>query len=112
MEDRSERRLVENEVMFRAINQRVGKTAASIMKQLPMEDVELQFYCECSNAACTARLRLSVREYEKIHEISNHFIVRPGHDIPEIERTIGSGDGFIVVEKIPGVAGDSLRKEE
>jgi hypothetical protein len=99
--DRREQRLARNENLFREINERVREIAAE-----HGADVHLyEFYCECSNTDCTLRVELALRDYERVREHGNRFLVAPGHDLPEIERIVEQSEGWWVIEK-DGAAGE------
>lgn len=102
------RKLVENEVMFREYNQRVGngfselEAIASEDQQtelLKRIDFNLQFYCECADEKCTDRISLKPSTYEKLHKNRSRFIIAPGHIVDEIEHRVKSTAGYEVVEK-------------
>jgi hypothetical protein len=105
----SEKRWVENEVVFRQANERVSKDVAStktIAKEegqrefvKGIDDTALLFYCECADEKCRQRISLTFKEYTEQHHNSSQFILIPGHHIPEVERVVLDGDKFIVVEK-------------
>jgi hypothetical protein len=104
----SERRLAENQVIFRQNNELVQKNLEKLRKTaiaegreslLPDIDMPLHFYCECSDENCRQRIILKPSEYNDLHQNSSQFILLPGHDIAEVERTVKATDKFIVVEK-------------
>jgi CO dehydrogenase/acetyl-CoA synthase alpha subunit len=43
---------------------------------------------------------LTLAEYEAVRRTATHFLVRPGHDVPEIERIVDEMDRYVVVEKL------------
>jgi hypothetical protein len=106
----SERRLGENEVVFRRLNEQVKKGVEET-NRIAIEDNQksmvidfddetpLQFYCECSDENCVKRVVIDYTEYNRIHEQRDHFVVVPGHELPDIERVIRKEDKFNVVEK-------------
>lgn len=112
----SERRLAENEAVFRRANERVLQGVAEL-DALALEDGQpeqaaspqlagrvLHFYCECSNADCVERVKLTISDYEQIHKIRDHFVISPGHDMPAIERVIVRHDpDYHIVEKLVSV---------
>ena len=100
----SERRLTENEVVFRSVNQEAQEFASETLG----DSYALPFYCECSNLKCRHRIKISAKEYREIHENDHRFIVKVGHEIPEIEKIIKRERSFIVVEKY----GDPPSNEE
>jgi hypothetical protein len=107
-ENLSERRLVENELIFRELNQNVVEQLVEL-KNLAMTHDQadlapdttepILFYCECSDIQCTKRISLSPVEYEKIHEHSRYFVTASGHNTPKIERVIKNTDEYDIVEK-------------
>lgn len=104
----SERRLTENKLIFRELNQKVVRGLTEL-KELALAHGQvtlapditqpLHFYCECSNIDCSKRIIVSTEEYEKIHEDSRHFVIAKGHQILEIERVIKSTPEYDIIEK-------------
>lgn len=104
----SERRLVENELIFKRLNQKVVDELAEL-KDLafahnqpalaPDTTQPLYFYCECSDIKCDERIAISPEEYDRIHKESRRFVTVSGHQIPEIEQVIKSTPEYDVVEK-------------
>jgi hypothetical protein len=39
--------------------------------------------------------------YERVRAQDDRFVVKPGHETPEIERAIEWTDAYVVVDKIP-----------
>jgi hypothetical protein len=96
MKKRDERRLAENEVIFKQIN----KDVDGFLHDVGVQNLLVTpFYCECSSLECRERIELTPAEYERIHKSLRHFIVLPGHQIPAIEQVIEQRDNFNVVEK-------------
>ena len=104
----SERRLVENEAIFKQINNDVKDF---VLEDAPFSEYakkELNFYCECSDINCRERIRLTAQTYEDLHENKKQFIIKNGHEIPEIEKIIRESNGYLIVEKlkVPPEAGE------
>ncbi|CAN5629477.1 hypothetical protein BH23PAT1_BH23PAT1_4460 [soil metagenome] len=96
VDELSERRLAENEVIFREAN----KSALEFVKELDYpKDAELRFFCECARADCRERIVMAAREYNDLHQNDRQFVIRPGHNFPEIEKVIKEENGRNVVEK-------------
>ncbi len=38
-------------------------------------------------------------DFAQIHTRGDVFLVTPGHEIPDLEHVVGTGDGYLVVEK-------------
>lgn len=96
-----EERLARNESFFRQVNERICETSHRFDSD---DEVEYEFFCECPEADCLERLRLSLRRYEQVRSSPRRFLVAPGHDIPEIEHLVASSATASVVEK-EGAAG-------
>jgi hypothetical protein len=105
--DERERRLAQNELLFRGVNERIGTAAAH---QGGDEHV-YEFLCECSNIDCTLRLELTLAQYERARSDPRQFLVAPGHDLPEIEEVVERGDGYQLVRKA-GEAGELARETD
>ena len=58
--DERERRLAQNEALFREVNERVETLADQLGPDVPYE-----FLCECANADCTFRISLPLSVYER-----------------------------------------------
>jgi hypothetical protein len=95
MDELSERRLKENEVIF----QQANKGVADFISEDDKSDPVIKFYCECSNMDCRERIALKISEYEKLHVDQRHFIALEGHDMPSIENVVSKHKGFVVVKK-------------
>ena len=84
-------RLARNQALLRKVNERIEKNAD--------DNDAVVFSCECSRTECMSTVQLSVAEYERVRSNSTWFLVKPGHDIPQIERVVSRDDGYVVVEK-------------
>lgn len=104
----SERRLIENELIVRELNQKVVSSLTEL-KELarahnqaslaPDTTQPLHFYCECSDIDCSERIVISPEEYKKIHRHTRNFVVARGHLVPEIEKVIKKMPEYDIVEK-------------
>lgn len=117
----AERRQIENEMIFRRTNEKVGDTldeldALHIEEGNPefirTEDLLLEFICECSDENCDERIPLKISKYDKIHRNRDSFIVKPKHQVDPIEKVIETNDGYCVVKKNNSTPepGDDLNK--
>jgi len=97
MADERARRVVHNEALFRQVN-------ASI-EDLNEGRVELTgdfaIVCECGDLQCTDQIRVTKTVYERTRENAVWFLVKEGHEIPEVEHVVEAGEGFAIVEKDP-----------
>ncbi|HZL07908.1 MAG TPA: hypothetical protein VFC50_01810 [Candidatus Dormibacteraeota bacterium] len=104
----SERRQIENEMIFRRANERVGDNLDEIdanhrddgnPELVRNEDILLHFRCECSDEDCDARIPIKLSVYQTIHENRNAFIIKLKHQVEAIEKVIRTEDNYSVVEK-------------
>jgi hypothetical protein len=96
-------KLVRNQVLFREVNERLRETVGSF-------EGPLEFLCECSMEDCIETVGLGLDEYERIRSHPNLFVVTPGHELPEVERVVDNGEGYLLVEKT--VASEAVVKAD
>jgi hypothetical protein len=60
--------------------------------------------CECADGECAERLEISLSEYERVRADARRYVIVPGHQLPEFESIVESGDVYDVVEKREGTA--------
>ena len=96
MDDARARRLAENEALVREVNERVGDVAASWYDA----DEKVAFVCECSLEDCTERVRLTMREYERVRSSPAWFAILPEHLVGAIEKRVETIGDVLVVEKL------------
>ena len=102
-----EARLARNEVMFRAINERIRELAGRFEQTA---DEPIAFICECADETCVERVPLTKGQYDDIRAIPARFAVVPGHEAtPLVERVIFKSDDFVIVRKI-GLAAEIARE--
>lgn len=104
----SERRQIENEMIFRRMNEAVGDNLENLdamhiadrNPELLWDDTTLlNFKCECSDEDCDARIPVKLSVYNKIHENRDAFIIKLKHQVNKIEKVILTEDKYSVVEK-------------
>jgi hypothetical protein len=96
----SRRRLIENELVLRHKNE-VAKDALQkyYAEESDIDDVPLEFYCECSNDDCERRVELTMKQYERYHVRKDRFVVLRGHETESIEKIVRRFEDYIIVEK-------------
>lgn len=106
--DERGKRIGENEVVFREVNERLRELGESF--SLVSELTE--FVCECANTSCTERVPMPLADYEHIRSDPKWFLIVSGHEEADYERVIEEKDGYAVVEKNPGgPAGAAIRDD-
>ncbi len=79
--------------LFREVNERIEEvtTGRSALGEV---------VCECADQNCAETIPLALAEYERVRRVPTHFLIRPGHEVPEIERVVEDTGRYVVVEKI------------
>lgn len=97
MDESSARKAAKNEAISRSLNEGLARGEERWPTESPT------FICECSDLSCTREMSVPLDKYREVRLNVQRFIVLPDHVVPEIEREVGRGDGYLVVEKIgPG----------
>ncbi|MEX2210247.1 MAG: ANTAR domain-containing protein [Gaiellaceae bacterium] len=91
------RELGAREALSREVNERI-EGAAQVLD--PAGEDRIALICECPQRDCTESLDLTHAEYEAVRSNPTHFVVKPGHDVPAIERIVRTGPHYLVVEKL------------
>lgn len=104
----AERRQIENEMIFRRGNEKVGDDLGALdamhiedgnIDLITDQDLSLQFVCECSDENCSTRIPMQLSVYQKIHANRDTFIVLPDHQVDPIEEVLTRAVDYNVVKK-------------
>jgi len=95
--DERTRRVAENEVLFRQVNERVVGGA-----RRPAETFEI--VCECDDTSCMEHLRVTTEAYQRARSEPTDFLLKPGHARPQFETVIETHEDFEVVRKTGAAA--------
>jgi DNA-binding transcriptional MerR regulator len=110
----AERRQIENEMIFRRANEKVGvelDEVDALLDELESEEttssgslirdenVYFKFLCECSDENCTDRILMELAKYQELHLNRDRFIIKINHQVESIEKIIFSEAEYYVVEK-------------
>lgn len=104
----AERHQIENEMIFRRMNENVGDQLGALDAQhIENNEIELirdaaiiiHFKCECSDEDCDKRIPLDLEGYQSIHSNRDTFVVIPGHQVDPIETTLLESEKYHVVKK-------------
>lgn len=109
----SERRQIENEMIFRRANEKVGIFLDEIDAQhvedgnphlVRKDDLLLEFRCECSDENCHERIPVKLSVYQKIHLNRDTFIIKESHEVKAIEEVTVVKVNYSVVKKHKGTS--------
>ncbi len=98
--DERQRRIGENEAIFRQVNEQVealNETFATLTDRMVM-------VCECGDGGCIEQIRLTREEYESVRSDPALFAIKPSHDIPDVEDVVSRKEAYWVVNKRAGEA--------
>lgn len=95
----SKQRRANNELIFKNINLKTSKLVDAVFNEHDKIDVPIEFYCECSNTDCIEKVSLTLADFEKIRRNPSYFLIKPGHNQPDIEELVDGKPNYAVVEK-------------
>jgi hypothetical protein len=101
MEER-ERRIGENEALFREVNERVARLSENMQVTTELT----AFLCECGDESCHERIEMTLEEYERLRAEPLDFAISPGHEINDVEMVIEKNERFWVIRKNKGEAAE------
>jgi len=88
-----EERIIENEKLFREVNERVADMQASFSGPDP------EWVCECGDETCFEKVGVPIEEYQEVRAHGDWFVIRPGHEKLDVEKVVRVHNDFVVVEK-------------
>ena len=99
--DERERRLGQNEAIFREVNERlrvVNESFGALTERM-------EIVCECGDPSCAERISVGIDEYEDLRSHPDRFILVPGHADPsDVEEVVAHDSGWEIVRKRKGAA--------
>jgi hypothetical protein len=105
--DERARRTGENEARFREVNERIEHLSKTIGG-----GGEFRIVCECGDRRCAEQINVTVEEYEAVRADSERFLIKPGHEIPEVEEVVERHVAYWVVSKDRGAAARLARRTD
>ena len=97
MADERTRRVVHNEALFRQVN----KSIEGLNEDMSELTGDFAVVCECGDMDCTDQILVTKAVYERTRGNAVWFLVKEGHEIPDVEHVVEAGEGFVIVEKDP-----------
>ena len=94
-------RIAANEALFREVNEQREELNLGGARQDRFEVI-----CECGDGACAEPISIRINDYELVRSRSVWFIVKPGHEIVEVEDVVQWHETFNVVAKRAGRAAE------
>jgi hypothetical protein len=87
-----EEQIAKNELRFRRLNDEIGRLSEGWHHDV------LDAFCECGDAQCFGHLLITPGDYRRIRD-ERHFIVLPGHEMPDVETVVARAQNYVVVRK-------------
>ena len=100
-------RIVRNEALFREVNEQVDALNEAGPRVDPIPAI-----CECGSAACTEIVPIDRQAYESVRAQPERFLVKPGHEIPDVEDVVEEHAAWAVVAKKPGETRDMAMESD
>lgn len=89
-------RIAANEASFRDINE----TLEQGLHKVHRDESELAgFVCECGDPDCSELVHIELAKYEQVRGDSRTFLIVPGHNMPEAEDVVETGERYAIVQK-------------
>jgi len=96
-DDRRVDRRVRNELVFRAVNQKLREL--NIQFEGFANELAV-FVCECDRLECIAQIEIAVDAFDRVSAEPRQYVVVNGHEgTVDGERVVEKHDGYVVVEK-------------
>jgi hypothetical protein len=106
--DNRGRRIGENEVVFREVNERLRELGEGFS----LVTDQAEFVCECRDASCVQRIAMPLAEYERVRSKPTWFVVVRGHEMPEYEQVVSENETYAIVEKLAAdAAGEAIKDD-
>jgi hypothetical protein len=98
--DQRTERIGRNEDLFRKVNDQIE----GVNEAFGTITGTMSILCECGKLDCIEQIDLTIDEYRELRADPTRFAVKPGHEIPDVERIVGRHDRYFVVQKAEGEA--------
>jgi hypothetical protein len=93
-------RLVRNQELFRAVNQKLRELNV-VFEGFAGETAV--FVCECSRLDCIQQIELPLQVFDSVAARPGRFLLVAGHEAPEVDAVVERADDYIIVERTGGV---------
>lgn len=90
-----QRRIGHNEALYRQVNERIE----TLNETFDALAAGFSIVCECGDLHCMEQIRVPGDVYERTRSNAHQFIVKPGHEIDDVEAVVDDHSEFLIVEK-------------
>jgi len=89
------KRVEQNEELFRALNEQI-EDRVHIFKD---DGMKIIVVCECGDLNRADRISITLETYEAVRANKHDFLLRPGHQIPDVEEVVYRSPDYFIVRK-------------
>ena len=100
MMDERATRVGHNEALYRQVNERIEE----LNDAFDGTTGDFVVVCECGDLHCMEQITVARSAYEETRANPHRFIVKPGHEVPDVEQVVERAGSHVVVEKSVPVA--------
>ena len=100
MSEERTRRVGENQALYRQLNERIE----DLNEAFGAITGKFAVVCECGNLECVEQIQVSTDVYERARASPNRFILKPGHEVQDLEEVVDTEHEYVVIEKRVAVA--------
>ena len=97
MDTRAER-IGRNEDLFRKVNDQIE----DVNEAFGVFTGTMSILCECGKIECIEQIELTLDAYRELRTDPTRFAVKPGHEVPDVERVVERHEGYFVIQKAEG----------
>ena len=98
MSEERARRVGHNQTLYREVNERVAK----LSEPLATTTDDFGVVCECGDLECSEEISVSRTAYERVRASAERFILKRGHEAPDLEQAVEDNADYVVVTKRAG----------
>jgi hypothetical protein len=91
-------RIGRNEDLFRKVNDQIE----GVNEAFGVFTGTMIIICECGKTECIEQIELTLDAYRELRADPTRFAVKPGHELPDVERVVERHERYYVVEKAEG----------
>lgn len=102
-----EERVAKNEAASRQINEGIDTAFES-----EPPDRSTFMICECGLEQCDQLLRITRADYDRVRSDPRQFLIFRDHLVPDTERVVFEGHGFLAVAKREGTPAEVAVQED
>ena len=98
IDDERMQRVGRNEALYRQVNERIE----DLNEAFATLTDDFAVVCECGDLDCAEQIKVSRDDYERVRANADHFIIKPGHEVPDVEQSLEEHGDYIVIKKHAG----------